>query len=194
MALAQNSRNHPILTGSTSPSGPEAGALSEPSDRRRERRRKEERILVVGTEGQREAALEALREHVDARQRQLLEQVDGHRPLHALRLLFDGFARSCASEGGLRGCLILRSAYDANGDDEEVQGLVRTAFKSQERVLRNLIAQGQLDGDIEASLDAPTTAKAMTAILIGMCVLARSGSSRGTIEALAHQAVALVDR
>ena len=153
-----------------------------------------EPIRILELEDERRRNLEALRQHVEERQQELLERAEGRPPLQALRLLFDGFARSCMSDGGLRGCLILRSAYDAHGDDEEVQGLVREAFKSQERLLRNLIAQGQLDEDIDASLDAPTTAKAMTAILIGMCVLARSGSSRSTIEALAHQAVSLVDR
>jgi TetR/AcrR family transcriptional repressor of nem operon len=141
----------------------------------------------------REAYLRALEQYTSQRYQELVDRVRGFGPVPALRTLFEWFARDCTGDGGRRGCFIINCALEVAHEDAEAQAIVQKNFKAYERLFRNLIAQGQEDGDIEASIDAPATAKTMMAIVIGMRVFARSGAPRSTIEALAHQAGALLD-
>lgn len=141
----------------------------------------------------REAYLRALEQYTRARYEQLVARIDGLGPVHALRALFEWFTADCTGDAGHRGCMIINCALELAHADDEAQSIVQRNFKSYERLFLNLIAEGQESGDIDASLDAPATAKSMMAIVIGMRVFARSGSPKSTIEALAHQAVALVD-
>lgn len=140
----------------------------------------------------REAYMRALEQYSDARIQEFSELAKGPSALEAIKKLFDALYEDCVSPQGHRGCMVINCALELAHRDPKAQDLVQKSIASHEGLLRHLIEAGQETREIDSSIDARATAKAMMSFTMGMRVYSRSGGTRESVRTLADQAVGLV--
>jgi TetR/AcrR family transcriptional repressor of nem operon len=85
-----------------------------------------------------------------------------------------------ASHGvqGRRGCLVVGSAAELATVDTDVAQRVAAVLKKNERLMAELISQGQSDGSIPVNIDSSGTARLLLCLLQGMRVVGKTGRTR----------------
>ena len=91
------------------------------------------------------------------------------------------------------GCLIVNTALEISPHDETVSQIVNEAFAYIEKnFFRKMIKKGQACGEISKTVVSTATAQALLSLLIGLCVLSRSNSSKPVMMAVVSQVKALL--
>ena len=120
--------------------------------------------------------------------------VEGLAPKAALHTLIDAIYAECVSKAGHRGCMLINCALELAHCDVDAQRAVARALEAHEQSYTDLIQAGQAAGEISSDIDATATAKAMLAIVMGMRIFSRAGSSKATLRTLADQALGMIER
>ena len=141
----------------------------------------------------REAYLRSLQQYSDERFSYFASLVDGVSPKASLRILINKIYKECTGPEGHKGCMLINCALELAHSDTDAQRLVQQSFKIHERSFADLIKAGQATGEISLDLDAKATAQSMLAMVMGMRVFARAGSSRKTLRTLADQILELIE-
>jgi TetR/AcrR family transcriptional regulator, transcriptional repressor for nem operon len=109
-----------------------------------------------------------------------------------IRVALTFIADSSHGAEGKRGCLIVGTAAELATLDPEVAQRVTTALRNSERLMVDLIRQGQADGSIPAAIDSKVTAQLMLCLLQGMRVIGKTGRKRTAMRAVADAAMKLL--
>ena len=137
------------------------------------------------------AALDRYMALRDARLAQRLETARTGR--ERLRRLLTLHAEAAFGQEGRRGCLVVGSAVELALFDPEIAGRVTARLKSYESHIAQLIAEGQADRSIRATVDRHTTARVMLCILQGLRVVGKTGRSGDEMLAVVDTALRLVE-
>jgi len=138
-----------------------------------------------------EAYLRALEQYIETRAVAPGARA-GQTPRQALELHLEQVFKECIGPDGHRGCMVVNCALELAHSDEEARIAVQKAFKIHENFLLERIEAAQEAGEVAAEIDAPATAKAILAMVMGMRVYSRAGASRATLRTLTDQALALL--
>ena len=141
----------------------------------------------------REIYLMALRQHIEARSAGFRERYAHRAPRQALEAHLNDILEECVSANGRRGCMVINCALELAHSDTVAQKAVGRAFKIHEKFFTERIVAAQEVGEISVEIDAAATAKAILAIVMGMRVYSRAGTSKATLRSLVDQALALID-
>jgi AcrR family transcriptional regulator len=106
-------------------------------------------------------------------------------------LLMDSAAAltGCSTSGLPRGCMVTLSWVGSEGH-ADLGDLIRSARAMTLERLSARLDQASVDGEIPASTDVGALARFVQAVQSGMSIMARDGSSRGELEAVAGVAMA----
>ena len=102
------------------------------------------------------------------------------------------YAECACGAQGRRGCLVIGGAAELGTFDAEVARRVTAALQRIDKLMAELIRQGQADGSIAPTLDAATIARLMLCLLQGMRVVGKTGRSRAEMAAVADAAMQLL--
>jgi TetR/AcrR family transcriptional repressor of nem operon len=142
----------------------------------------------------RTAYLRSLEQYTNTRFGYFAGLIEGQAPKQSLETLINIVYEECTGANGHRGCMLLNCALELAHSDIEAQRAVQRGFEFHEQSYTDLIIAGQAAGEIHADLDAAATGKAMLAIVMGMRVLSRAGTSNAALQTLADQALLLLER
>jgi TetR/AcrR family transcriptional repressor of nem operon len=141
-----------------------------------------------------EVFLDAMRRYVDHGFGEFEAALHGLPPRKAIGVMFEKVATQCTTKGRDRGCLIINTALELAPSDDDVGQLVRQALARHEKMLAQLVRDGQKAGEIGASGDPRQIAKALLGLIIAMRVYARAGLGPSYAAAMRAQATRLLDR
>src|SRR5260221_13651838 len=110
----------------------------------------------------------------------------------SIRVALTFIADSSHGAEGKRGCLIVGTAGELATLDAEVAQRVTAALRDSERLMVDLIRQGQADGSIPGAIDSKVTARLMLCLLQGMRVIGKTGRKRTAMRAVADGAMKLL--
>ena len=139
-----------------------------------------------------EAYLMALDQYMVTRFAQFRETVEQVAPKRSLEMHLNEIFQECIGADGHRGCMVVNCALELAHSDKDAQKAVRRAFKIHEKFFLERIVAAQEAGEVSSEIDAPATAKAIFAIVLGMRVHSRAGASKATLRTLTDQALALL--
>ena len=142
----------------------------------------------------RSAYLRSLEQYTNTRFGYFDELVKGQGPMESLKTLMHSIYEQCIGADGHRGCMLVNCALELAHSDTEAQRTVQRALEFHEQSYNDLIVAGQAAGEIRDDLDPAATAKAMLAIVMGMRVMSRAGTSKAALQTLADQALLLLER
>lgn len=120
--------------------------------------------------------------------------VEGLAPKASLYALIELVYEECIGPVGHRGCMLINCALELAHCDTGALRVVQSGFEAHEQSFQDLIEAGQAAGEIDGALDAAATAKSMLALIVGMRVFSRAGTSKAGLRTLANQALALLER
>lgn len=124
------------------------------------------------------------------RSERLLRAIEtGRTGLDRVRNALAFYVESSQGAEGLQGCLVVGSAAELAIFDEEVARRVEASFDRNEKLMAELIEQGQADGSIPAGIDSKATARLMLCLLQGMRVIGKTGRTRAEMAAVVEVAM-----
>ena len=141
-----------------------------------------------------EVFLNAMRRYVDRGFGELKAALHGLPPREAIGAMFENIAAKCTGKGRDKGCLVINTALELAPSDDDVGQLVRQALTRHEKILAELVRDGQKTGEIGATGEPRQIAKALLGLIIGMRVYARAGLGPSYAAAMRAQATMLLDR
>jgi TetR/AcrR family transcriptional repressor of nem operon len=103
------------------------------------------------------------------------------------------YAEVSSGVEGRSGCLVVGSVAELATFDAEITLRVTSALVRVERLMVDLIQQGQTDGSIKAGIDGETMARLLLCVLQGMRVAGKTGRTRTEMTAVAKTAMKLFD-
>lgn len=116
------------------------------------------------------------------------------KPRQALAALVESVFDASISDDERRGCMVVNCALELAHSDKQAQRIVQKAFARHEKLFAEQIIAGQNSGEISTKVDAVATSKAMLALIMGMRVYTRSGTTKATLKMLLDQSLALIER
>jgi TetR/AcrR family transcriptional repressor of nem operon len=141
-----------------------------------------------------EIFLNAMRRYVERGFGEFKAAMRGLPPREAIEAMFENIAANCTGKGRDRGCLVINTALELAPSDDDVGQLVRRVLARHEKLLADLVRDGQASGEIGATDDPRQIAKALLGLIIGMRVYARAGLGPSYVTALRGQTTLLLDR
>lgn len=116
-----------------------------------------------------ELFIKALEYYKDTIGQEMMQYIDNKESaLDKIKALFD-FSR-ISNEEQAKGCLIVNTAVELSLHDEEIAQIVRTNFSETEKVIYQLLQQGQTTGEFPSQLDLAVTTRFIHNSLIGIRV------------------------
>lgn len=113
-----------------------------------------------------ELFLKALESYKTTIGQQLLKHIANEKTaLNKIKALFD--FSMCSNKEQAKGCLIVNTAVELSIHDDVVAQIVRTNFDESEKVIYQLLKQGQATGEFSSHLDIAATTKFIHNALIG---------------------------
>lgn len=88
--------------------------------------------------------------------------------LDKIRALFD--FSICSNEEQAKGCLVVNTAVELSLHDEVIAQIIRSDFDESEKVIYQLLQQGQTTGEFSSQLDIAVTTQFIHNALIGIRV------------------------
>lgn len=113
----------------------------------------------------------------------------GKTGLERVRNALTFYVESSHGAEGVQGCLVVGSAAELAIFDADVAQRVEASFDRNERLMAELIAQGQADGSIASGIDCGATARLMLCLLQGMRVVGKTGRTRAEMAAVVEAAM-----
>lgn len=99
------------------------------------------------------------------------------------------YVESSHGAEGQQGCLVVGSAAELAIFDEEVAQRIEASFDRNEKLMAELIEQGQGDGSIPDGIDSKATARFMLCLLQGMRVIGKTGRTRAEMATVVEVAM-----
>jgi AcrR family transcriptional regulator len=137
------------------------------------------------------AAFDRYKGERDARLRLLIGAA--HSGREKLRNMLAFYADASSGKLGRQGCLVVGCAAELDTFDEEVARRVTGALGKSEKLLGELIREGQADGSIPPTVDAETAARLMLCVVQGMRLVGKSGRTRAEMAVLVDLALRALD-
>ncbi len=82
---------------------------------------------------------------------------------------------ACCDGTAVRGCMCVTVGIEINGADSEIQRTIINNIERMEDAFAALIVRGQADGSVKPEIDAPATANALAALVVGIHSMKRIG-------------------
>ncbi len=120
-----------------------------------------------------------------------LEALDS--PVQAIHQLFGAIIEETIEDKERKGCFLINTASELGTHEDEVKSIVIKGLGRVEAFLRRSIEVAQARGEVAASIDAPATAKALFALIVGIRVLGRGAFDREALDLIADQAKRLLE-
>lgn len=114
-------------------------------------------------------------------------------PRPALEAFFAALADEGCTEAGRKGCLVVNAGLESAPHDAEFQAVVNDVFARIEALFRACVARGQADGSICADAPADDLARLLLTTMLGVRVLARSGSGAARMQGAVRSVRALLE-
>lgn len=108
----------------------------------------------------------------------------------ALIQIFSGLIQESVEDSLLKGCLMVNTAVELAGVDEEVGDIVSKNNKSVEDALTKIIEKGQRDDQFSKKTDARSFARFIFGNITAIKVAARLGTPKQALEDIAEVAMA----
>jgi TetR/AcrR family transcriptional repressor of nem operon len=117
----------------------------------------------------RELFLKALEYYKTTIGQQMLQHIANEKTaLDKIKALFD--FSMCSNEEQAKGCLVVNTAVELSLHDEVIAQIVRTNYNETEKVIYQLLQQGQTTGEFSSQLDLAVTTQFIHNALIGIRV------------------------
>jgi TetR/AcrR family transcriptional repressor of nem operon len=110
----------------------------------------------------------------------------------ALLALFDHLARSCASTGAERHCIVSQGLLEG-GADADIDAQLRAQWSATRELVRSAVARGQGDGSIVNPQPAGVLADVLMSLQSGLRVMAQADVGPRRLNAAVAAALALLD-
>lgn len=114
---------------------------------------------------------------------------DAPTALDAARDLMTAAATAYTGDETPRGCLLASATASGSAASADVQQAVADIRRDAQRCLNERIAQDIADGTLPSTTSAAELSGLVMAVIQGMSVLARDGSTRASLLAIAHAAL-----
>ena len=116
-----------------------------------------------------ELFIKALEYYKDTIGQEMMQYIDKEESaLDKIKALFD-FSR-ISNEEQAKGCLVVNTAVELSPHDEVIAQIVKTNFSETEKVIHQLLQQGQTTGEFSSRLDLAATTRFIHNSLIGIRV------------------------
>lgn len=113
-------------------------------------------------------------------------------PREAILAAFEMAAAGDGSDGLPGGCLLVNSAVEMSPDDAELAQVVHGGLEHVETFFLDRVRRAQASGAMSHDADAPTLAKALLGLFVGLRVVARCRAGQATRDAIVTQAQAML--
>ena len=113
-------------------------------------------------------------------------------PRKAIIGAFEEAIAAAVERGSRDGCLLVNTALELSPHDEEVAEIVSHGLAEMEGFFREMIEEGQRQGEIDQSVHSVDTARSLLSLFIGLRVLSRSRPEAELLRSIAKHADALV--
>jgi AcrR family transcriptional regulator len=110
-----------------------------------------------------------------------------------VRAILQFYAEAACGETGRRGCLAIGAAVELALFDADVAERVARSHAVTLAQIEGFIANGQEDGSISRSIDAPATALSLFSFLQGIRIAGKSGQQPNRTRAAADALLTLLD-
>jgi TetR/AcrR family transcriptional repressor of nem operon len=107
-----------------------------------------------------------------------------------IRAYFDGLVDGLTSPEGRQGCMLVNSAVENAGDDDEIAAVVRGHFARIEGRVASALATAVGQGDVRATLDPAGAARSLVASALGLMVVGKADPDRVVLTAIVESAFA----
>lgn len=143
--------------------------------------------------GKQKLFLKALIKYECDNSRKVISQLEAmDDPIRSIQYLFDAIVKETVEDKQKKGCFLINTALELAIHDEDVNSIVIEGLGRVEAFLRRSIEVAQARGDIPAAVDAPATAKALFASIVGIRVLGRGVFQKEALDVIADQAKRLL--
>ncbi len=133
--------------------------------------------------------LAALKHYDETNRKHFTGQLEAsYSPREAICRQFQAVVNSAVKDGQTRGCFITNTALELSARDPAVAIIVANAQAEMEAFFARSIIRGQEIGEISQGIDAPSTARELLAMFLGLRVLSRSRPEPELLQAIADQA------
>lgn len=109
-------------------------------------------------------------------------------PKSAIIAIFDAVITSALEGAKPSGCLLVNTALELSEHDPEIARIVRDSLNELEQFFARMVAKGQAEGQLPASLNSQQTGAGLLALFLGLRVLSRSRPEPHLLAAIAEQA------
>jgi AcrR family transcriptional regulator len=103
------------------------------------------------------------------------------------------YAHASVGEAGRRGCLVVGTAVELAAYDAEAAERVHGSMSRTEELLQVLVREGQADGSIPSSVDAPHAARLLLSVVYGLRVIGKTGPTPEHAASIVESAMKFLD-
>ncbi len=135
----------------------------------------------------------ALDHYVDTTVAERMARCEAMAPRDGIAAFFREVVERSLADPHHRGCLLVNAALDVAPHDDGFQRQVAAVMGRIEGFFGRLVAAGQRDGTIAATLPAAELARHLLGVLMGVRVLARVRPERSLLEGVVTPALTLLD-
>lgn len=144
--------------------------------------------------GDKEALFRGALEHyiktgIDAR----LQRFEALPPRQAIEAFFADIVQRSLTDPDHKGCMVVNTALELAPHDEQFRTVISAVFERIESFFLRSIRAGQADGTINAAGGARNLARNLTAVLMGLRVLARVRPEKALLEGAIAPVLALLE-
>jgi len=134
----------------------------------------------------------ALAGYIDANVRDRIDRHGRHRAADRIRGFVEEIVERSAGDGERKGCLMVNSAVEVAPRDAETRRVVNLAFRDVETFFRDAVREAVGEGN--PLIPDPTAfARAVSALVMGLRVMARVGAERETLRDAALPLLSMLD-
>jgi len=127
----------------------------------------------------------------DALTRMDIELAPGREPVDGLRAYLAGYVDRTTGAKGRRGCLLVATAMELAGQDDEVGRRIARFFKAMEARLADALSRAKAAGKLADGVEPSGAARILVCFVEGLRVVGKTAPARITSQATAD---ALLDR
>jgi TetR/AcrR family transcriptional repressor of nem operon len=127
----------------------------------------------------------------DALTRMGAEFAPGRDPIDGLRAYLAGYVERTSGANGRRGCLLVATAMELAGRDDEVDRRVAGFFKTMETRVADALSRAKAAGRLADGVEPSTAARILVCFVEGLRVVGKTAPARNRSQATAD---ALLDR
>ena len=129
----------------------------------------------------------ALEHYIETGINARLQRFEALPPRQAIEAFFADIVQRSLTDPDRKGCMVVNTALELAPRDEQVRTVITAVFERVESFFLRCIRTGQSDGTINAALGPCNLARNLTAVLMGLRVLARACPEKALLEVRSHR-------